>query len=233
MSTTAATSTPVVSGTTAVSSSSSSSSAAASSALASSQIAGNFQSFLTLLTTQLQNQNPLSPLDTNQFTQQLVEYSQVEQQINTNSNLQTLITQGTSQSGAYATSYLGKTVTVSGGKAGLTGGTATWNYNLGATAASSVLTVTNASGATVYTGAGNTSQGNNSFTWNGEDNNGNQQPDGTYTLSVSASDTSGSAITSTVTSTGQVSEVDMSSGTPQLVIGSMEVGLSGISNVTN
>jgi len=198
-----------------------------------SQLSGNFDTFLQLLTTQLQNQDPTSPMDTNQFTQQLVEYSQVEQQINTNSNLQTLITQGTSQSGAYATSYLGKTVTVSGGKAGLTGGTATWNYNLGATAASSVLTVTNASGATVYTGAGNTSQGNNSFTWNGEDNNGNQQPDGTYTLSVSASDTSGSAITSTVTSTGQVSEVDMSSGTPQLVIGSMEVGLSGISNVTN
>ena len=198
-----------------------------------SQLSGNFDTFLQLLTTQLQNQDPTSPMDTNQFTQQLVEYSQVEQQINTNSNLQTLITQGTSQSGAYATSYLGKTVTVSGGKAGLTGGTATWNYNLGATAASSVLTVTNASGDTVYTGAGNTSQGNNSFTWNGEDNNGNQQPDGTYTLSVNASDTSGSAITSAVTSTGQVSEVDMSSGTPQLVIGSMEVGLSGISNVTN
>ena len=198
-----------------------------------SQLSGNFDTFLQLLTTQLQNQDPTSPMDTNQFTQQLVEYSQVEQQINTNSNLQTLITQGTSQSGAYATSYLGKTVTVSGGKGALTDGTATWNYNLGATAASSVLTVTNASGATVYTGAGNTSQGNNSFTWNGEDNNGNQQPDGTYTLSVSASDTSGSAITSTVTSTGQVSEVDMSSGTPQLVIGSMEVGLSGISNVTN
>jgi flagellar basal-body rod modification protein FlgD len=198
-----------------------------------SQLSGNFDTFLQLLTTQLQNQDPTSPMDTNQFTQQLVEYSQVEQQINTNSNLQTLITQGTSQSGAYATSYLGKTVTVSGGKGALTDGTATWNYNLGATAASSTLTVTNASGATVYTGAGNTSQGNNSFTWNGQDNNGNQQPDGTYTLSVNASDTSGSTITSAVTSTGQVSEVDMSSGTPQLVIGSMEVGLSGISNVTN
>jgi flagellar basal-body rod modification protein FlgD len=198
-----------------------------------SQLSGNFDTFLQLLTTQLQNQDPTSPMDTNQFTQQLVEYSQVEQQINTNTNLQSLITQGTSQSGAYATSYLGKTVTVSGGQAGLTDGTATWNYNLGATAASSVLTVTNASGATVYTGTGDTAQGNNTFNWNGEDNNGNQQPDGTYTLSVSASDTSGTAITSTVTSTGQVSEVDMSSGSPQLKIGSLEVGLSGISNVTN
>jgi flagellar basal-body rod modification protein FlgD len=197
------------------------------------QLSGNFDTFLQLLTTQLQNQDPTSPMDTNEFTQQLVEYSQVEQQIDTNTNLQTLITQGTSQSGAYATSYLGKTVTVSGGKGALTNGEATWNYNLGAQAASTLLTITNASGQTVYNGTGSTAQGNNSFSWNGEDNNGNQQPDGSYTLNVVAADSSGAAITSTVTSTGQVSEVDMSSGTPQLVIGSMEVGLSGISNVTN
>jgi flagellar basal-body rod modification protein FlgD len=197
------------------------------------QLSGNFDTFLQLLTTQLQNQDPSSPMDTNQFTQQLVEYSQVEQQIDTNTNLQTLITQGTSQSGAYATSYLGKTVTVSGGQGALTNGEATWNYNLGAQASSALLTVTNASGQTVYNGSGPTAQGSNSFNWNGEDNNGNQQPDGTYTLSVAAADSSGTAITSTVTSSGQVSEVDMSSGTPQLVIGAMAVGLSGISNVAN
>jgi flagellar basal-body rod modification protein FlgD len=197
------------------------------------QLSGNFDTFLQLLTTQLQNQDPTSPMDTNQFTQQLVEYSQVEQQIDTNTNLNTLITQGTSQSGAYATSYLGKTVTVSGGKGALTNGEANWSYNLGAAAASTVLTVTNASGQTVYTGAGGTAQGANSFSWNGKDNNGNQLPDGTYTLNVAASDTGGTAITSTVTSSGQVSEVDMSSGSPQLVIGAMEVALSSISNVTN
>ena len=197
------------------------------------QLSGNFDTFLQLLTTQLQNQDPTSPMDTNQFTQQLVEYSQVEQQIDTNTNLQSLISQGSSQSAAYATSYLGKNVTVSGGQGSLTSGEASWNYNLGAAASSTVLTVTNASGQTVYTAQGSNNQGNNSFTWNGEDNNGNQQPDGTYPLSVAAADSSGTAITSTVTSSGQVSEVDMSSGTPQLVIGAMEVGLSGISNVTN
>ena len=74
---------PIVSGTTPLpASSSSNSSASATSALASQQIAGNFQSFLTLLTTQLQNQNPLDPLDTNQFTQQLVEFAGVQQQLN-------------------------------------------------------------------------------------------------------------------------------------------------------
>src|ERR1022692_4900567 len=77
----------------------------------------NFSTFLTLLTTQLKNQDPTSPMDSNQFTQQLVEFSQVEQQINTNSNLQTLITQGTSQAGTFAASYLGKKVSVTNGNA--------------------------------------------------------------------------------------------------------------------
>src|SRR5579864_9548824 len=75
-----------------------------------SQLSGNFSTFLTLLTTQLKNQDPTSPMDSNEFTQQLVEFSQVEQQINTNTNLNTLITQGQSQIGSYATSYLGKSV---------------------------------------------------------------------------------------------------------------------------
>ena len=83
------------------------------------QLSGNFSTFLTLLTTQLKNQDPLSPMDSNEFTQQLVEFSQVEQQINTNSNLQTLITQGQSQGSAVTTSYLGKQVTVTNGEAAL------------------------------------------------------------------------------------------------------------------
>jgi flagellar basal-body rod modification protein FlgD len=196
------------------------------------QLSGNFDTFLQLLTTQLQNQDPLSPMDSNQFTQQLVEFSQVEQQIDSNTNLQTLISQGTSQSGAYATSYLGKTVTVSGGQGALTDGKAQWNYNLAAAATSTTLTVTNASGQAVFTGSGQTTAGNNTFSWNGEDNNGNQLADGTYTLAVSASN-GGTAVTSTVTSAGTVSEVDMTSGSPQLVIGSMEVPLSSIGEVQN
>src|SRR6201992_4363547 len=94
-----------------------------------SQLSGNFSTFLQLLTSQLKNQDPTSPMDTNQFTQQLVEYSQVEQQIDTNTNLQSLITQGASQNASYATSYLGKNVTVTGGQGALTDGKASWTYN--------------------------------------------------------------------------------------------------------
>jgi flagellar basal-body rod modification protein FlgD len=194
------------------------------------QLSGNFSTFLTLLTTQLKNQDPTSPMDSNQFTQQLVEFSQVEQQIDTNTNLQTLISQGTTQSGSYATGYLGKTVTVTGGQAALTDGEAQWNYNLATAATSTTLTVTNANGQAVYTTAGQTAAGNNSFSWNGQDNNGNQLADGTYTLNVTASN-GGAAVTSTISSSGTVSEVNMTSGTPQLVIGAMQVPLSSIGEV--
>lgn len=218
--------------TTGVSNTASNATSGSSTTNAMNQLSGNFDTFLQLLTTQLQNQDPLDPMDSTQFTQQLVEYSQVEQQIDTNSDLQTLITQGQSQSGAYATGYLGKTVTVSGGTASLTNGQAQWTYNLASAATSTVLTVTNASGQVVYSGAGQTQAGNNVFNWNGQDNNGNQQPDGSYSLSVSAS-SNGSNITSTVTSTGVVSEVDMSGSSPEVVIGAMQVPLSSISAVQN
>jgi flagellar basal-body rod modification protein FlgD len=198
-----------------------------------SQLSGNLNTFLSLLTTQLQNQDPLSPMDTSQFTQQLVEYSQVEQQINTNTNLQSLISLQQSGASAATVDYLGKTVTVTNGNAALTNGEASWNYNLGTTAASTALTVTNSSGQVVYTGNGDTTSGNNTFSWNGEDNNGNQLPDGTYTLAVNSLASDGTAVTSTVTSTGTVSEINLSGTTPQLMIGAMAVPLSAVSLVQN
>src|SRR5271156_1432998 len=122
----------IVSGTTPLPAGSSSSSSASGSAnaLASQQIAGNFQSFLTLLTTQLQNQNPLDPLDTNQFTQQLVEFAGVQQQLNTNDSLATLVSlQQTAQS-TQALGFVGKTAVVNGNTAALTNSSATWDLTV-------------------------------------------------------------------------------------------------------
>jgi flagellar basal-body rod modification protein FlgD len=198
-----------------------------------SQLSSNFGTFLTLLTSQLKNQDPTAPMDSNQFTQQLVQFSQVEQQINTNSNLKTLISQGASQSGTFATSYLGKKVSVTNGNASLSGGQADWSYDLKTAAAATVLTVADANGTVVYSSAGETASGNHSFGWNGTDNNGNKLADGTYTLNVAAKALDGSAVTSSVASAGTVSQIDMTGGVPQLVIGNMEVSLADIAAIAN
>src|SRR3954468_24462730 len=101
--------------------------AASASGLDKDTIAGNFQTFLTLLTTQLKNQNPLDPLDTNQFTSQLVQFAQVEQQLKQNDQLATLVSlQKTAQATA-ALEFVGKTVPVDGATAPLQNGTATWD----------------------------------------------------------------------------------------------------------
>src|SRR5258707_10762220 len=122
---------PVVSGTTPLPTSSSSGSSGSSlSSTTDATLAGNFQTFLTLLTTQLQNQNPLDPLDTNQFTQQFVEFASVEQQINMNTNLQTLISMQQTSEATSALQLVGSTVTVSGNSATLSNATsspATWS----------------------------------------------------------------------------------------------------------
>src|SRR3982074_1653711 len=129
----------VVSGTTPLPASSSSSS---SSSTSGATLAGNFQTFLTLLTTQLQNQNPLSPLDTNQFTQQLVQFAGVEQQLKTNDQLTALVSlQQTAQS-TQALGFVGKTAVVNGNTTALTNGAATWT--LGVASNSNVaLTIAN------------------------------------------------------------------------------------------
>src|SRR6476469_8276707 len=114
-------------------------------------IANNFDTFLQLLTTQLKNQNPLDPLDTNQFTQQLVEFSGVEQQLKTNDLLGSLVTSATANRAASAAGYLGATITADGSTTTLADGKAQWTFSSAKPAAKATLTVVDSSGQTVYT----------------------------------------------------------------------------------
>jgi len=198
---------------------------------ASQQLAGNFDTFLKLLTTQLMNQDPMSPMDSNQFTQQLVAFSSVEQQINTNDNLQSLIALSLSQQASAAVNYIGHSVVMTNGTGSLQGGAVDWTYNLDAPASATTLTVKDASGKVVYSASGETAAGNNDFAWDGTDMNGNQLPDGKYTLSVSATAADGSAVAATIASKAMVTAVDMSGTTPMLVLGAMEIPLSDVSLV--
>jgi flagellar basal-body rod modification protein FlgD len=234
MTTNATTASPVVSGTTQLpTSSSSGSSAAASNALASSQIAGNFQSFLQLLTTQLQNQNPLSPLDTNQFTQQLVEFAGVQQQLNTNDSLATLVSlQQTAQS-TQALEFVGKTALVNGSTATMTKSAATWQLSA---ASNSTLTVTIASsnGQTAFTGTYAMTAGNNQpFTWNGQGNDGTQWPDGNYKMTATAKDANGNSVAIKTQVEGVVSSVDLTQSPPLLSIGGQTFTVNQIQSIVN
>lgn len=236
MTTTAAaanTASPIVSGTTPLPAGSSTSTAAATNALASQQIAGNFQSFLQLLTTQLQNQNPLDPLDTNQFTQQLVEFAGVQQQLNTNNSLATLVSlQQTSQS-TQALGFVGKTAVVSGSTAALTNSTATWQLSV-PTASTVNVTIANSTGQTVFTGSYSASAGNNQpFEWNGQGNDGTQWPDGNYTLTATAKDAGGNTVGITTAIEGTVNSVDLTQSPPLLSIGGQTYTVNQIQSIVN
>ena len=226
------TSSPVVSGTTTVpSSSTGTSSAAAANALANTQIAGNFQSFLQLLTTQLQNQDPLSPLDTNQFTQQLVEFAGVQQQINTNDSLATLVSlQQTAQS-SQALQFVGKTAVVKGSTAALTNSEATWELNI-PTASNVNISIANSSGSTVFTNSFAANAGNNQvFNWNGLGSDGTQLPDGNYTLTATAKDSNGNTVGVTTSVAGVVSSVDLTQSPPLLSIGGQTFTVNQVQSI--
>lgn len=224
---------PVVSGTTAASTSSSSSSSAASAnALASQQIAGNFQSFLELLTTQLQNQNPLDPLDTNQFTQQLVEFAGVQEQINTNDSLATLVSLQQTASATQALGFVGKTAIVSGNTATMTNSSATWELSVPSNS-NVTVNITNSSGQTVFTQTLPESAGNQPFTWNGIGSNGTQWPDGQYSLTASTTDGSGNSVAITTQVAGTVSGVNLTATPPLLIINGQSFTVNQIESISN
>ncbi|HVP85159.1 MAG TPA: flagellar hook capping FlgD N-terminal domain-containing protein [Rhizomicrobium sp.] len=203
------------------------------SSAATQQLAGNFDTFLTLLTTQLQNQDPLSPMDSNQFTQQLVEFSGVEQQINTNKNLESLISLQQGRSNADAVSYLGKSVTLSNGKGALINGSASWTYALSDAAKANTLTVSDANGKVVYSTSGALTTGVQTFNWDGKDSYGNQLPDGQYTVTLTPQAADGSAVNYAIASKGVVNQVDFSGSSPQLMIGPMEIPLTDVAALQN
>ena len=193
-------------------------------------IAQNFDTFLRLLTTQLKNQNPLDPLDTNQFTQQLVQFASVEQQINMNTQLSTLVSLQKATQSTQAMSFLGATATVDGTTATLASGKATWTFSTDKPA-TGTINIKNSTGQTVYTGTFPLNAGTQAFSWDGRSNNGALNPDGPYTLSVTAKDASGSTVAVSSEVRGTVDAVDLTQNPPVLTIGGQSFTLDKIKNV--
>jgi flagellar basal-body rod modification protein FlgD len=223
----------VVSGTTPLPATKTDSSGATLSTTADSTLAGNFQTFLTLLTTQLQNQNPLDPLDTNQFTQQLVQFAGVEQQLRTNDQLTTLVSlQQTAQS-TQALGFVGKTAVVDGATTQLSKSAATWT--LGVEKNSNVaITIANSTGQNVFSGNYSVTAGaNQAFSWDGKGNDGTQWPDGKYTLTATALDSSGSPVAVSTQIQGVVNSVDLTQQPPLLSINGQTYTVNQIKSISS
>jgi flagellar basal-body rod modification protein FlgD len=193
-------------------------------------IAQNFDTFLQLLTTQLKNQNPLDPLDTNAFTQQLVQFTGVEQQLKTNEFLEAMMTSTQTANNSQAVSYVGKIVTASGTKTEMVDSAASWHFAVGVKA-DIIATVRDANGNVVYTKAGTVNQGESVFTWDGIGNDGKQRADGSYTVSIEARDSSGKLVDVATEMTGEVTGIDFSGSEPVLIVGTARVNLSAILSV--
>jgi flagellar basal-body rod modification protein FlgD len=181
-------------------------------------IADNFQTFLTLLTTQLQNQNPLDPLDTNQFTQQLVQFAGIEQQMKGNDALASLVSIDKSAQSTQALVFVGQTVTVDGASAQFNGNSATWTFN-SPSAATANVTITSSSGQTAYSGPFSVNAGTANFTWDGKGTDGTQWPAGTYKMTVVGTDSSGKNVAISTQVQGVVDSVDLTQSPPLLSIG--------------
>jgi flagellar basal-body rod modification protein FlgD len=181
----------------------------------------------------LKNQDPLSPTDSTQFTNQLVQYSEVEQQININSNLQTLISLQKGSSQSTAISYIGQTVSASGNSLPLESGEADFSYTLPSNASKLSITLQDSAGNTVATLASpSTTAGTHMVSWNGTSSSGTQLADGQYTISISASDGSGNAITASTDVYGTVTGVtaDPTNGT-ELQLGAVNVPLANVTSI--
>ena len=191
-------------------------------------LADSFDNFLTLLTAQLTNQDPLSPMDTNQFTQQLVAFTEVEQSVNTNANLEDLISLIQQNELAGAVGYIGKEIQAPGDKAPLEGGKAKWSYTLDAEAKEVTLKILDKDGKSVFTKTGETGKATHDFTWDGKNNSGVAQPEGLYTLSVAAKNKDGESVDVTTTMYGMADGILTEQGVNMLDIGGVKIPLSSI-----
>ena len=191
-------------------------------------LAETFDTFLTLLTTQLQYQDPLDPMDTNEFTSQLVEFTSVEQAISTNQKLDSLIALQNGMQLNDAVGYIGKTVGADGIILMLDDGAATVTYDLGANAAETNILIIDEQGETVRTIEGGTEVGHHEIEWDGLDDDGEPLEDGLYGFLVTAIDSDDAPVPLIQGTKGEVSGVKVVNGEVVLEIGELEVAMSDV-----
>lgn len=219
-------------------SSTSSSSSTGSTALSRAKLNANFETFVKLLTTQLQYQDPLQPMDTNQFTQQLVQYSQVEQQLSTNDKLDSLLTLQKGQGVQSSLGYLGWEVSAETKDLALQAGHGIFNVTVSEKPSTVAIGIADSTGKIVrgitlsgdeFSHDGKLSQ---DVVWDGKDNNGNQLADGTYSVVVTATNAAGSSIKNSILTRGTVTGVDLDAdGNTVLKLGTLSLAPENVKSI--
>ena len=193
-------------------------------------LSSNFGDFLNLLMTQLKNQDPGSPMDANSFTSELVQFSSVEQQINTNASLATLIQLTQAGDVAQATAVVGKPVMVQSTQIPLQNSSGTLVFTA-ATAGPATITVQNANGGTLQQVSENASQGANTWNWNGKNSAGQTVPDGAYTVTVTSGAPGVAATALPFTVVGTATGVTSANNTVNLQLGALSIPFSNVVSV--
>ena len=201
------------------------------SGVASTKLAENFDTFLTLLTTQLKNQDPLEPTKSDEFVAQLVQFSQVEQAIASNKSLERLLGMQATNQTAAAIGYMGHSIEAEGNVAPLQDGKATYGYALDKKAAGTVIVISDADGKMVYSGPGETEPGKHVFEWDGLDADGQPVPAGRYTIAVNAFDENQDKIEVPTSIFGKVTGVASGEDGALLSLGDVNVPLVDVLSV--
>jgi flagellar basal-body rod modification protein FlgD len=197
-----------------------------------SSLSKNIDTFLTLLTTQLRNQDPLEPLDTEKFTSQLVQFASVEQSIKTNSNLEALIALQSATERDSALRFVGTMATIDSDQAFNDGNGAKWTYSLPENAASTVLTIVNSAGQTVASMPGAATKGENQLEWDGKTADGRPAADGVYKLIVSARTAEGKPLTTSIHTVARIIGAIFGAEGAQLETASGAIPISAVRRVS-
>ena len=190
--------------------------------------------FLTLLVSELQNQDPLNATSVTDFINQMTAYANFSQQSAINTSMSSLAGSFSSLVTLNSVNYIGHTVEAVANQVQLTDGSATFGYTLSATAGNVAVSIKDSSGNIVYSGTGTGAAGANSFTWDGKNSDGTQLDDGgTYTMSVTATNSAGTSVVSYTSIKGVVTGIDTSTSTPSLTVNGVSVSASNIIGVTS
>ena len=188
------------------------------------------EDFLLLLVTQLQNQDPLNPSDSTEFTAQLAQFSALEQLTNVNDNLKYLQLYQASINNAQTVDFIGKTVIAYGDTVNVSDGVSEdIMFELSGDAENTTISIYDDSGELVATlEEGAVSEGKQTISWDCKDDDGDTVSDGAYTFEVAAVDSNGNSVDASTYNEVVVTGVTFEDGTTYLLAGDKKIAMGDV-----